>query len=97
MRTRRCSPATAFYAFGHTHVARDVPLRDGPAGHRSLNAGPWSTMRRDGQPESGDRLCFIEIEHGNGRPPIARLRGWEPSELPTTPPIATATSRTAPA
>jgi hypothetical protein len=70
-------------------VARDLPLRDGPAGHRYLNAGTWSTMRRDGQPESGDRLRFIEIEHGNGRPPIARLRGWEPSEWPITPPIAT--------
>jgi hypothetical protein len=96
-RLRAAGAATAFYALGHTHVARDVPLRDGPASHRYLNAGTWSTMRRDGQPESGDRLCFIEIEHGNGRPPIARLRGWEPSELPTTPPIATASSRTAPA
>jgi hypothetical protein len=94
-RLRAAGAATAFYAFGHTHVARDLPLRDGPAGHRYLNAGACSTMRSDGQRESGDRLRFIEIEHGNGRPPIARLRGWEPSEWPETPPIATASSCTA--
>ncbi|MDP9184682.1 MAG: hypothetical protein M3O29_03320, partial [Actinomycetota bacterium] len=77
---------------GHTHVARDVPLRAGPAGPRYLNAGTWSTMRRDAQPGSGDRLRFIEIEHGNDRPPVARLRGWELNEWPVTPPMATAGS-----
>lgn len=91
-RLRAAGAATAFYAFGHTHVARDVPLRAGPAGPRYLNAGTWSTMRLDAEPGSGDRLRFIEIEHGNSRPPVARLRDGELNEWPVRPPMATAGS-----
>jgi hypothetical protein len=58
--------ATPFYVFGHTHVARDVPL-DGSS--RYLNCGTWSTCLRAGDPAEADpaRFPFVEVvsdEHG---------------------------------
>ena len=68
---------TAFYVFGHTHVAEDRLLADRPGAPRYLNAGTWSTMVRPGRDGAEDRLRFIEIEHGAGRPATARLRRWQ--------------------
>ncbi len=74
-----------FYAFGHTHVVRDVPLgyRD-PAsglgegsGPRYLNAGTWSTLLRPGRDGAADRLRLIEIAHEHPRPPEARWWRWD--------------------
>jgi hypothetical protein len=41
------------------------------------NAGTWSTMVRPGRDGAEDRLRFIEIAHGVGRPATARLRRWQ--------------------
>jgi UDP-2,3-diacylglucosamine pyrophosphatase LpxH len=67
---------TAFCVFGHTHLADDRPLWDHFGAPRYLNAGTWSTMVRPGRDGSQDRLRYIEIEHGGGRPPTAALRRW---------------------
>jgi UDP-2,3-diacylglucosamine pyrophosphatase LpxH len=74
---------TAFCVFGHTHLADDRPLWDHVGAPRYLNAGTWSTMVRPGRDGFQDRLRYIEIEHGGGRPPTAALRRW--NEQPVLP------------
>lgn len=74
-----------FYAFGHTHLARDVPLgHPGPtsglgegSGARYLNPGTWSTLLRTGRESAADRLRLIEIAHVHSGPPIARWWRWD--------------------
>jgi UDP-2,3-diacylglucosamine pyrophosphatase LpxH len=51
--------ATPFYVFGHTHVARDLPL-DGSS--RYLNCGTWSACMRDGDAAAADSLRFPFVE-----------------------------------
>jgi hypothetical protein len=51
--------ATPLYIFGHTHIARDVPL-DGSA--RYLNCGTWSTSLHGDDPVAADPLRFPFIE-----------------------------------
>jgi UDP-2,3-diacylglucosamine pyrophosphatase LpxH len=70
----RAQAGTAFCVFGHTHRAQDRPLSEGADAPRYLNAGTWSTLLRPGRDGSEDRLRYVEIEHGDGRPPAARLR-----------------------
>jgi UDP-2,3-diacylglucosamine pyrophosphatase LpxH len=70
----RADARTAFCVFGHTHRAEDRPLSEGAGAPRYLNAGTWSTLLRPGREGCGDRLRYVEIEHGDGRPPTARLR-----------------------
>jgi UDP-2,3-diacylglucosamine pyrophosphatase LpxH len=65
---------TAFCVFGHTHRADDRPLSKCADAPRYLNAGTWSTLVRPGASGSEDRLRYINIEYGDGRPPSAHLR-----------------------
>jgi UDP-2,3-diacylglucosamine pyrophosphatase LpxH len=63
-----------FCVFGHTHVAADRRLDDGPRAVRYLNPGTWSSMVRAGRDPAADRLGYVEVEYGGGEPPTARLR-----------------------
>jgi UDP-2,3-diacylglucosamine pyrophosphatase LpxH len=67
----------AFCVFGHTHIAADRRVGEHPSAPRYLNAGTWSTMVRRGRDGAEDRLHWVEIEHGGGPSPTARLRHWE--------------------
>jgi hypothetical protein len=66
-RLRAAGAATAFYAFGHTNVARDVPLRDGPA--------------QSPLPQRGHLVDDAQGRAtGVGRPPVLhRDRAWQRS------------------
>lgn len=69
-----------FYAFGHTHVAADVPLAGDASvpgesgGPRYLNPGTWSTLLRPGRQSAADRLRLIEIAYEP--PDWPRVRWW---------------------
>jgi hypothetical protein len=72
-----------FYAFGHTHLARDVPLAVGLSGPgagsrpRYLNPGTWSTLARPGRESAADRQRLIEIAYEHPGPPRARWWRWD--------------------
>jgi len=64
--------AVPFYAFGHTHIAEDVPLGTS-AGARYLNPGTWSSMLR--RAPGGERRCgVVVVEREPGAAPRAELR-----------------------
>ena len=77
----------AFYAFGHTHIASDIPLGQreptsgsgggAGGGPRYVNAGTWSTLLRPGRNSAADRLRLIEIAHEHPGPPTARWWRWD--------------------
>jgi hypothetical protein len=80
---REHGAAVPVYAFGHTHVAADVPLALGASvpgesgGPRYLNPGTWSTLLRPGRQSAADRLRLIEIAYEPPGWPLARWWRWD--------------------
>ncbi|MEA2254277.1 MAG: hypothetical protein QOG35_322 [Solirubrobacteraceae bacterium] len=62
--------AVPCYAFGHTHVAERRPVVPGAVRPLYVNAGTWSTLRRDG---GEPRLTYVEIADAG-----AQLLEWPP-------------------
>jgi len=75
----RSGEAAPLYVFGHTHVARHLPLELGADAAQYVNAGTWSSvLSPHSDPLRTIRPTFLELRRppSAGSPPKARLLAW---------------------
>jgi hypothetical protein len=66
--------AVPCYAFAHSHVGERRPIVPGAARPSYVNAGTWSTLRRDG---GEPRLTYVEVAPAPSGA-VGRLLEWPP-------------------
>jgi len=76
---RRSGEAEPLYVFGHTHVARHLPLALGAGAPQYVNTGTWSSvLNARSDTLRTIRPTFVEVRRGTSppSPPVARLLTW---------------------